>query len=93
MALNKIKTIEIDGTTYALPEMSNTDIAKITGFLLLLSRIEYTYDSDYKTRMDYLDGSCARVQLGTMEVYKDKITAYLIRDTYNKALAEKKASE
>lgn len=91
--MNTIKTIEIDGTAYALPAgMTDTKLAELAGALLLLRRIDYCCDKDYRESFHYADQDSVRVRIGTKRIYDNEQQAKAARDAHNESLIAAEAS-
>ena len=47
--MKTVKTLEIDGTSYAIPDtMTDNKLADLAGALLLLRRIDYCCGNEYR---------------------------------------------
>lgn len=88
--MKSIRTIELDGVTYAVPAgMTDNQLATVCGALLLLQRVDYCCDKDYRQSFYYVDEDCIRVRIGTRQVHASKDTAHAARDAHNATLPEK----
>jgi hypothetical protein len=91
--MKTIRTIELDGLTYAVPAgMTENQLASFCGQLLLLQRVDYCCDKEYKRYFNYLEGECVRVRIGTRETYGSQASARTARDAYNATLPEKESA-
>ena len=91
--MKTIRTIELDGLTYAVPAgMTENQLASFCGMLLLLQRVDYCCDKEYKRHFNYFEGECVRVRIGTREVYDSQASARTARDAYNATLPEKESA-
>jgi hypothetical protein len=88
----QIDTIEIDGTTYALPTSLNAkEIATLGALLLQLKRVRSTWCDDYKN-MYFLAAPNITVQLSSTEIHASETEAKEARDQHNAQLAAAKAA-
>lgn len=91
MNTKQIDTIEIDGSTYALPtSLTAKEIATLGALLLQLKRVRSAWCDDYKN-MHYLSAH-VQVQLGSTMIYASQAEATEAKDQYNAQLAAAKAA-
>lgn len=82
--MKTVKTLEIDGTVYVIPEsMTDSKIADLAGAMLLLRRVDYCCDSDYRLSFHWPEADSVRVRLGTKQVYETEAAARTARDARN----------
>ncbi len=72
--------------------LSIHQLASFCGMLLLLQRVDYCCDKEYKRYFNYLEGECVRVRIGTRETYGSQASARTARDAYNATLPEKESA-
>lgn len=90
--MQTVKTIEIDGSTYLLPAgITDNKLAELAGSLLLLRRVDYCCDNEYRKTFHYPEQDSARVRIGTKQVYDTQEAAHNARDLHNGLLIEKEA--
>jgi hypothetical protein len=88
-AMQTVKTLEIDGTPYLLPAgFSDSKISELAGALLLLRRVDYCCDKDYRQSFHYAESDSVRVRLGTKHLYGSEQEAKAARDEHNATLTE-----
>ena len=88
--MKQVKTIDIDGTSYVLPaSISDSKLSELAGALLLLRRVDYCSDRDYRKAFHYPEQDSARVRLGTKSVYENEEQGMAARDEYNATLPVK----
>lgn len=86
--MKTVNTIEIGGTTYAIPAgISQAKLIEAAGTLLLLQRMEYCMDQQYRKSFYFAEKENARIRLGTQTIYETEEEAHAARDAYNAALA------
>jgi hypothetical protein len=84
--MNQVKTLEIDGTSYAIPDtMTDSKIADLAGALLMLRRIDYCCGNEYRASFHWAEPESVRVRLGTKQIYRDEAAARVARDAHNAA--------
>jgi hypothetical protein len=82
--MKTVKTLEIDGTSYAVPDtMTDSKIADLAGALLLLRRVEYCCGNEYRDSFHWPEADSVRVRLGTKQIYRDETAARVARDAHN----------
>ena len=85
--MKTVKTLEIDGTSYAIPDtMTDNKLADIAGALLLLRRVEYCCGNEYRASFHWPEADSVRVRLGTKQVYETEAAARDARDARNAEL-------
>lgn len=88
--MKTVRTIEVDGVTYAVPAgMTENQLASFCGQLLLLQRVDYCCDKQYKKYFNYLEDEHVRVRISTRDVYGSQASARTARDAHNSTLPEK----
>ena len=92
--MKKVNTININGTLYAVRDgMKQADILEAASLMLMLQRIDYCCDSEYRKSFHYLEeGGYANVRLGTQTVHETEAEAKAARDAHNLTLAEATAA-
>lgn len=86
--MKTVETISINGTMYAVPAgISQAELVKLSGTLLLLQRIDYHCDSEYRKSFHYLEAERAAVRFGTITVHGTSDEAKAARDAHNLTLA------
>lgn len=85
--MKTVKTLEIDGTSYAIPDtMTDNKLADLAGALLLLRRIDYCCGNEYRESFHWPEADSVRVRLGTKQVYETEAAARTVRDARNAEL-------
>lgn len=85
--MKTVNTIEIGGTTYTIPAgISQTKLIEAAGTLLLLQRMEYCSDRNYRKQFYFAEQENARIRLGTQTIYESEEEAHAARDAHNKSL-------
>lgn len=88
--MKTVRTIELDGVSYAVPAgMTDNQLASICGTLLLLQRVDYCCDKEYRHSFYYTDDECVRVRIGSRKLHTSKDEAQAARDAYNATMPEK----
>jgi len=88
--MKTVDTISINGTMYAVPAgISQAELVKLSGTLLLLQRIDYHCDSEYRKSFHYLESERAAVRFGTLTVHGTSDEAKVARDAHNLTLEPK----
>jgi hypothetical protein len=84
--MKTVKTLEIDGTSYAIPDtMTDNKLADIAGALLLLRRVDYCCGNEYRASFHWPEADSVRVRLGTKQLYETEVAAREARDAHNAA--------
>jgi hypothetical protein len=92
--MKTVNTIEIGGTTYTIPAgISQTKLIEAAGTLLLLQRMEYCSDRQYRKQFYFAEQENARIRLGTQAIYESEEEAHAARDAHNKALEPEPVTE
>ena len=87
--MKTVKTLEIDGTPYAIPDtMTDSKLADLAGALLMLRRLDYCCGSEYRASFHWAELESVRVRLGTKQVYRHESAAREARDAHNAAQAK-----
>lgn len=85
--MKTVNTIEIGGTTYTIPAgISQTKLIEAAGTLLLLQRLDYCSDRNYRKQFYFAEQENARIRLGTQTIYETEEAANEARDAHNKSL-------
>jgi hypothetical protein len=85
--MKTVNTIEIGGSTYVIPAgISQAKLIEVAGLLLMLQRIEYCSDRQYRKSFYFVEQENARIRLGTQTVYETEEAANAARDAHNAAL-------
>jgi hypothetical protein len=85
--MKTVNTIEIGGTTYVIPSsVSQAKLIEAAGLLLMMQRIDYCSDKDYRKAFHFVERENARIRLGTQTLYETEEAAYAARDAHNKSL-------
>jgi hypothetical protein len=89
--MKTVNTISINGTLYAVRDgMKQADIIEAASLMLMLQRIDYCCDSEYRKSFHYLEeGGFAQVRLGTQAVHETEAEARAARDAHNLTLEPK----
>lgn len=91
--MKTVETISINGTVYAVPAgISQAELVKLSGTLLLFQRIDYHCDSEYRKSFHYLEADRAAVRFGTLTVHATSDEAKAARDAHNLTLEAEKAT-
>jgi hypothetical protein len=91
--MKTVNTISINGTVHAVPDgISQADLVKLSGTLLLLQRIDYCCCNEYRKSFHHLEADRASVRFGTLEVYANQAEARAAKDAYNETLPAKEAT-
>ena len=86
MNSKQVRTLQLDDCVFVLPsEMTVKDIKDLSGFLLMLPRVQYRYGADWKSFA--YTAPDTQVKLGMLELYDTKEAAEAA------ALASKAAKE
>ena len=89
--MKQVKTVTVNGNQFVIPEyLSDRQVLELGSMLLILRPVQSTYSSDYSETF-YWPAEEGSVKLGSFNVYNSKAEAELARDTYNAAVARKKA--
>ena len=85
--MKTVNTIEIGGTTYVIPAgVSQAKLIEVAGLMLMLQRIDYCSDKQYRKSFYFVEQENARIRLGTQTVYETEEAANEARDAHNAAL-------
>ena len=85
--MKTVETISINGTVYAVPAgISQAELIKFSGTLLLFQRIDYHCDSQYRKTFHFLEPERAAVRFGTLTVHATSDDAKVVRDAHNLTL-------
>jgi hypothetical protein len=85
--MKTVNTIEIGGSTYVIPSgISQAKLIEVAGLLLMLQRIDYCSDRQYRKSFYFVEQENARIRLGTQTVYENEAAANEARDAHNATL-------
>jgi len=85
--MKTVNTIEIGGATYVIPAgVSQAKLIEVAGLLLMLQRIDYCSDRQYRKSFYFVEQENARIRLGTQTVYENEAAANAARDAHNATL-------
>ena len=89
--MKHVKTVTVGGNQFIIPEyLSDRQVLELGSMLLTLRPVQSVYSSDYNETF-YWSAEEGSVKLGSFNVYDSRAEAELARDTYNAAVARKKA--
>ena len=89
--MKQAKTVTVSGNQFIVPEyLSDRQVLELGSMLLTLRPVQSAYSSDYNETF-FWSAEEGSVKLGTCNVYDSRTDAELARDTYNTAVARKKA--
>ena len=91
--MNTIKTISINGNTFALPEgMTAKDIQSLAGFLCALTTVRNDYNYDTSTYLHSL-GDGVQVQVAEREMISKEEAQTIEKESRAKYLAKREAEK
>lgn len=92
--MHQVKTIEVDGTLYIVPSsFSDAKLSEFSGMLLMLRRLDYCCDKEYRKTFYYADADSVRVRLGTKTIHATEEEAKATRDAHNETLIANEAAD